>query len=103
MTLTDPTIDNTSTHVGQVLRTAVTAVWLILIAATLVSWYTGTDHGIQSPTTTTILVLLVAFLKVRFVGLYFMELRHAPLPLRALFETYCLATPTTLITLYLTL
>jgi Prokaryotic Cytochrome C oxidase subunit IV len=37
-----------------------------------------------------VLILLIAFVKVRFVGLYFMELREAPMLLRGLFETYCI-------------
>lgn len=37
----------------------------------------------------TVLVLLVAFVKVRVVGLYFMELRDAPLPPKLIFEGYC--------------
>jgi hypothetical protein len=31
----------------------------------------------------------VAFVKIRFIGLYFMELKDAPPMLRALIETYC--------------
>jgi hypothetical protein len=36
-------------------------------------------------------VLAVAALKVRLIGLDFMELRHSPLALRLGFESYCLA------------
>ena len=39
----------------------------------------------------------IAFIKVRFVGLYFMELREAPMLLRGLFETYCIAVCTLVI------
>lgn len=56
--------------------------WLFLIAATVVSWALGTNRGV--------IVLVVAFLKVRFVNLYFMLLKHAPLPLRALIEVRCM-------------
>jgi len=38
--------------------------------------------------TSTIKVMVVAFVKVRFVGLEFMELRSAPLILRAKFEIW---------------
>jgi hypothetical protein len=34
-------------------------------------------------------VLGIAAVKVRLVGLDFMELRHAPIALRAVFELYC--------------
>lgn len=83
------------------LRTAVTPVWLILVLATGISWWLGTDHGVDARTTATVMVLIVAFVKVRFVGLYFMELRHAPLPLRLLFEAWVLVVCATVIGLYL--
>lgn len=75
------------------LRSPITAVWSLLIFATLLSWWLGTDHGLSSGgeyTIATLVVLLVAFLKVRYVGLYFMELRAAPIPLRLAFEGYVL-------------
>jgi hypothetical protein len=75
------------------LRTPATAVWIFLIAATAASWKLGTDHGLgpNGYTLASVLILLIAFVKVRFVGLYFMELREAPMLLRGLFETYCIA------------
>jgi caa(3)-type oxidase subunit IV len=82
------------------LRSRISLVWLVLIAATLASWKVGTDHGVHAQLATTI-VLLVAFIKVRLVGLYFMELREAPLPLRVIFEGYCLVVCTVLIIMYL--
>ena len=36
------------------------------------------------------LVVLATFIKVRVVGLYFMELRQVPRMLRGIFEIYCL-------------
>jgi cytochrome c oxidase subunit IV len=36
-----------------------------------------------------VVVLGIASIKVRLVGLDFMELRSAPIPLRAAFEGYC--------------
>jgi len=52
-------------------------------------FWVGTDHGLSSGKARALLILAIAFIKVRFIGLYFMELRAAPLLLRALFETYC--------------
>jgi len=75
----------------SLLRSPITAVWSILILATLLSWWLGTDHGLGSGadhTGATLAILVVAFVKVRCVGLYFMELRDAPLPLRLAFEAY---------------
>jgi Prokaryotic Cytochrome C oxidase subunit IV len=81
------------------LRTPASAVWIFLIAATVVSWTLGTDHGFgpNGYTLASVLILLIAFIKVRFVGLYFMELREAPMLLRGLFETYCIAVCTLVI------
>jgi len=77
-------------QLGTLLRSRVSLVWLGLIIATMLSWTVGTDHGLHAHLATTI-VLLVAFTKVRFVGLYFMELRDSAIQLRALFECYCAA------------
>jgi len=63
-------------------------VWGVLVAATAVSWFFGTDHGPLGRSATAAIVLTVAFVKVRLVGLYFMEIRDAPVWLRAAFEGY---------------
>lgn len=73
--------------------------WLLLVAATVISWALGADHGTGSMVA--LVVLAIAALKVRLVGLDFMELRHAPIPLRAAFEFYCLAIWAVLAGLYL--
>ena len=62
--------------------------WVILIVATLVSYGLGADHGAGSAAA--VAVLGIAAIKIRLVGLDFMELRGAPIPLKALFEGYCL-------------
>jgi hypothetical protein len=73
--------------VNDLLRDRITAVWAVLMAATLVSWLLGTGHRIGA-TGAGIIILLVAFVKVRFVGRTFMELRRAPVPLLMLFEVW---------------
>jgi hypothetical protein len=70
-------------------RARSTVVWIGLVAATIVSWAVGSEHGTGS--TVAVVVLGVALLKVRYVGLDFMELRQAPLLLRGVFECYCVA------------
>ncbi|KAA1421854.1 cytochrome C oxidase subunit IV family protein [Nocardioides humilatus] len=76
---------------ADLLRTSATAVWIFLVVATVTSWALGTDHAfVDNTTAASVVVLLLAFVKVRFVGLYFMELKDAPLPLRALIEAWCL-------------
>jgi Prokaryotic Cytochrome C oxidase subunit IV len=69
------------------LRARSTVVWVVLIAATIASWALGSAHRIGSEIGA--VVLGIALIKVRFVGLDFMELRNAPLALRAAFESYC--------------
>ncbi len=63
--------------------------WLVLIGATLVSFALGADHGTGS--LMAVVVLAIAALKIRLVGLDFMELRNAPVVLRIAFEGYCVA------------
>lgn len=79
-------------------RVRITAVWLLLVIATLVSWESaqaGGDHRL-----TTSAVLVIAFVKVRFIGLDFMELRSAPRPLRTVFELWLLVVCAALLVLY---
>lgn len=73
--------------------------WLLLVAATILSWVLGAEHGTGS--LVAVVVLAIAALKVRLVGLDFMELRHAPVALRAVFEFYCFAVWAVLSGLYL--
>jgi hypothetical protein len=73
--------------------------WLVLIVATVVSYALGADHGTGS--VMVVVVLAIAAIKVRLVGLDFMELRSAPIPLRLVFEGYCLALWAVLSGLYL--
>lgn len=72
--------------------------------ATVVSWFLGTDHGLDgsgSHSVAAVAILLIAMIKVRCVGLYFMDLRAAPTALRGAFEGYCLALTAALAGLYL--
>jgi hypothetical protein len=72
----------------SLLRARSTIVWLALIVVTIVSWAVGADHEVGSGIA--VVVLALAAIKVRFVGLDFMELRDAPLFLRGIFEAYCI-------------
>ncbi|BCP05463.1 cytochrome C oxidase subunit IV family protein [Mycobacterium paraintracellulare] len=76
-----------------------TYVWLALAAITIVSCAVGAEHGVGS--TVAIVVLALAVIKVRFVGLDFMELRTAPQILRGVFEAYCAILWTVLAGMYL--
>ena len=71
------------------LRTTVTWVWLLLMGATAASFWVAVDHGVTVRETATALVVTVAVAKVYLVGMYFMELRHAPLLLKGAFNAWC--------------
>ena len=77
-----------------------TVVWAALMAATLVSWVLGTAArgDVQAATAA---ALAIAFLKVRYVGLDFMEVRGAAAPLRAAFEGWVLVVGVVVVGLYL--
>lgn len=78
---------------NALVRTNATLVWFILSALTVVSWALGTNHGFGGGhhVPASLAIFAVAIFKVRLVGLYFMELRDAPIALRGLFEGYCIA------------
>lgn len=73
-----------------------------LIIATLVSWWLGLHDGdpADGASIATIAVLIIAFVKVRLVGRYFMEIRDAPLILRLFFDVYVVAVCTALCVIY---
>lgn len=69
-----------------------THVWLLLIAATCLSWGMGrgTSPG-ESESTSALATLLIAIalVKVRLVIRFFMEVRDAPFTLRLLMDFWC--------------
>lgn len=83
----------------ELVRNRAGASWLVLVGATLASWLVGAEHGTGS--LIAVVVLAIASVKIRLVGLDFMELRHAPIPLRVAFEVYCVALWAVLCGLYL--
>lgn len=74
---------------ATLLRSPAGATWAVLVALTLVSWWLGTDHGLNDPTAAAAVLLAVAVGKVYVIGLQFMELRHADPRLRRAFQAYC--------------
>jgi hypothetical protein len=90
--------------IAPLLRTRTTIVWLILILATLLTWSLGGAHHTPGlgggHSLAGFSILLIAFIKIRFIGMYFMELRHAPIVLRGAFEAYCAVTCGVLIVLF---
>jgi hypothetical protein len=64
---------------------AITYVWILLSALTIVSWFLGPvrAHGpVAASVPITVVVLAMALIKARFIIRYFMEVRTAPSWLR---------------------
>ena len=71
----------------SILRERVTLVWVGLMALTcLTTW--GLSKDLFSPAVAVVGMFLIAAVKVRYVMLDFMELRHAPTPVRIAFEAW---------------
>jgi cytochrome c oxidase subunit IV len=89
----------------ELFRQRITVVWLGLVVATLISWQLGVEDVFDDTvalTLATVAVLGVAFVKIRFVGLDVMEIRHAPRVLRLVFYVWMVAVYLELVVLYLT-
>ncbi|MGZ7008153.1 MAG: cytochrome C oxidase subunit IV family protein [Ilumatobacteraceae bacterium] len=69
------------------LRDRVGLVWLGLVLATLASWAVGTGHELEAPYAG-VVIIVIAFIKARFIGRQFMELRYAPTGLLVVFESW---------------
>jgi tellurite resistance protein TehA-like permease len=88
------------------LKSNVSIAWLVLTVLTVISWSLGAEHGLSDHTLASliiiiIIIIVVATFKIRIVGLYFMELREAPLALRAVYEAYCVLLAVVLTAMYL--
>ena len=80
------------------LRTSVA--WLTLLSITLVSWRVGHGWLLVRRVDAGTAVVALAFLKIRIVVLEFMEIRSAPLWMRAVCETWIIALAAAIIGLY---
>lgn len=72
-----------------------TAVWLVLMLASLLSFGIGAAPVAmlaRPPHLAAAIVLAIAFLKVHLVMSAFMEVRHAPLPLKLLCAAWTIGT-----------
>ncbi len=78
-----------------------TLIWIILLAATALSWGVGAVFGGSAMRWAGASIIAVAFVKVRLVILEFMEIRRAPLPMRLAGEVWVLTLCATLVTLFL--
>ncbi len=85
----------------SLLRTRITLVWFLLVAATALSFGMGHGIGIADRRLAGVAILIIAFVKVRFVIREFMEIRNAPLPLRLAGDGWVIAITAILIGLFL--
>jgi hypothetical protein len=69
----------------------ITATWMFLVTATILSWWLGHDLGVIGGKATALTILVITFVKVRFVVMEFMEVRRAPLLMRAIAHTWLVA------------
>ena len=84
----------------ELLKRPASLVWLLLMAATIITtWWLSKDE--ISAAVGTVAIFIIAAYKVRLVLLHFMELRHAPLPLRLAFEAWVLGVTAAVLGLYL--
>lgn len=81
------------------------AVWAVLTLATLLSWWLATGQGAEAAPDaskqTGLIVLGLAFFKVRLVIRHFMEVAHAPIALKLILDAWLLIACGAVIGLYL--
>lgn len=85
----------------SLLVSRITAVWALLVAATMLSWELGHGLGFASARSAGAAILIVTFIKVRFVMLDFMEVRRAPRWMRGVGEAWIVLITTLLVVLFL--
>lgn len=79
-----------------------TLIWALLVTATMLSWTLGHGIGFKSARTAGVAILLVSFVKVRFVILEFMEIRSAPRWMRLVSEAWIVLIALVLVGLFVT-
>lgn len=72
----------------SLLHERVTWVWLGLVVATCVTTWGLSTKDMFGPAVAVVGNFVIAAVKVRYVMLDFMELRNAPIPVRAAFEAW---------------
>lgn len=70
--------------------TRLSLVWLLLVTGTIASWLIDRELGSSGSTLAGTSIIVIAFIKVRFVMVEFMETRVAPLSLRVAGEAWCI-------------
>jgi len=86
----------------SLLRNPPAIVWALLTAVTVVSWLVSRDGGAahQINATVTTVVLLIAAMKAQLVIWHFMEVRRAPVWLKAVTSGWVIAVFTAMLGVY---
>lgn len=87
----------------SLIRHPATLVWTLLMLATGISWWMGAGGSaffVPDIKILTAILIIIAFIKVRFVMGYFMEVRHAPLALRLACDVWIVGVGGAMIALY---
>ena len=75
-------------------------VWVVLMLATCAStWWLSKDA--ISATTATVMIMVIAAIKVRLIMIHFMELGHAPMQWRLLFDGWIAVSTAIIVVVYL--
>lgn len=74
---------------NAVLKTPAGISWAALVVLSLISYWVGTDHGLNNKDAACAALIAVAIGKVYLIGSEFMELRHADRRLLRAFQGYC--------------
>jgi hypothetical protein len=86
---------------GFAFQQKITLIWLGLVLATGLSWQFGHGFGFgDNVHYATTAVIVISFVKVRYIMLDFMEVRTAPLGLRVALETWVVIVCAVLVFLY---
>lgn len=75
----------------------ITLVWALLLVLTLGSFFVGIEQTAGFSSVAAVIIVGIAMLKARLIGSHFMDLRSAPLALRAVFDGYVLVVFGTLV------
>lgn len=75
------------------------ALWAILVAATLLSYWSWLDSGSGDPRLAGAAVLVIAFGKAWLIGMRYMELDEAILPLRIAYSGWIVVVGAVLLTM----
>jgi hypothetical protein len=83
-------------------RKRLVAVWVGLITATALSCVLCSTSSVLDPRDASVVIVLIAFIKIRYVIMDFMELRSAPLAMRIMANCWLLCASGAILLLYLT-